>query len=151
MLDLLCDSVIDSRYWHNSISESTFTPVRGKFFFNDYYIDIPLKVNYIFGKKKIRFITSVGAIINIFIKETTKGIFEYEDGLRTRDKSTSTYDYNKLNISPLFSAGIDWKLNARNSLRIEPTYRYGVLKIIDAPLTGYLYSSGLNISYYFGI
>lgn len=37
------------------------------------------------------------------------------------------------------------------NLRIEPTFSYGLLKIIDAPVTGYLYSGGINIGYYFGI
>ena len=61
------------------------------------------------------------------------------------------FDYNKVNISPSVSAGIDYRINDRHHLRIEPTFRYGVLKIIDEPITGYLYSGGLNIGYYFGI
>jgi hypothetical protein len=73
------------------------------------------------------------------------------DGKTETEKQTSLYGYNRLNISPLVSAGIDWQLNHRNSIRIEPTFRYGVLKIIDAPLTGYLWSAGLNLSYYFGL
>lgn len=47
--------------------------------------------------------------------------------------------------------GIDYKINRRMNLRVEPTFRYGVLKTIDTPVTGYLYSGGLNISYYFGL
>jgi hypothetical protein len=34
------------------------------------------------------------------------------------------------------------------NVRIEPTIKYGVLKIIDTPITAFLYSGGLNMSYY---
>lgn len=150
MQDLTFASMIDPR--HGFVyNTSGPTPTRGKFIYNDYYLDIPLKVNFIFGKKKIRFITSAGATTNVFIKETTTSVLEYEDGSHTRKTSSSTYDYNQFNISPLISVGIDWKLNEKNNLRIEPTFRYGVLKIIDAPLTGYLWNAGLNIGYYFGL
>ena len=87
---------------------------------------------------------------NIFIKDTQTSVFVNSD--RTYRKTTPTiFDYNKVNLSPTISVGIDYKINNRMNLRIEPTFRYGVLKIIDAPVTGYLYSGGLNISYYFGL
>ena len=127
-----------------------FAPKEGKFIFNFHYIDIPLKVNFTIGKKKVRFFTSVGLTTNIFIKETQTSILKYTDRTDRITKPTS-YDYNRINISPTISLGIDYKINSRMNLRIEPIFRYGVLKIIDAPVTGYLYNGGLNISYYFGM
>jgi hypothetical protein len=49
------------------------------------------------------------------------------------------------------SAGVDYRINEKMNLRIEPTFRYGVLKIIDMPVTGYLYSGGINVAYYYGL
>jgi hypothetical protein len=49
------------------------------------------------------------------------------------------------------SVGIDYRINEKMNLRIEPTFRYGVLKIIDTPVTGYLYSGGINVVYYYGL
>ncbi|HRN94808.1 MAG TPA: hypothetical protein PL084_08790, partial [Chitinophagales bacterium] len=68
-----------------------------------------------------------------------------------RETIPISYNYKKVNISPLISVGIDYKINSRMNLRVEPTFRYGVLKLMDTPITTYLYSGGLNISYYFGL
>ena len=135
---------------YTSGQPSPFAPKEGQFIFNFHFIDIPLKVNFTIGKKKVRFFTSVGLTTNIFIKETQTSILKYTDRTDRNTKQT-TYDYNRINISPTISLGIDYKINSRMNLRIEPTFRYGVLKIIDAPVTGYLYNGGLNISYYFGM
>ncbi|MFN8323469.1 MAG: outer membrane beta-barrel protein [Chitinophagales bacterium] len=125
-------------------------PIQSKFVYDFHCIDIPVKVNFTIGKKKVRFFTSVGLTTNIFIKEMLTSFWYYSN--RT-DKKTSPagYDYKKVNISLTISVGIDYKINDRMNLRVEPTFRYGVLKIIDTPVTGYLYSGGLNISYYFGL
>lgn len=48
----------------------------------------------------------------------------------------------------MISAGIDYRMNDRMNLRVEPTFRYGVMKITDAPITAYLFNAGLNIGYY---
>ncbi len=122
---------------------------KAQFIYNYHYIDIPVKAIYTIGNKKIRFMTSVGFTTNVFIKETKKSIFVYSD--RTDRSKSTDYEYNKVNISPTISAGIDYKINDNMNLRLEPTFRYGVLKIKDAPVTGYLYSGGLNIGYYFGL
>jgi hypothetical protein len=147
--DLTFGSAIDPRRGF-AYNASGAAPIRAKFIYNDYYIDIPLKANFIFGKKKIRFITSAGLTTNIFIKETVTSVLEYDNGTNDKKTHSTTYDYNKINLSPIVSVGIDWKLNVRSNLRIEPTLRYGVLKIMNEPLTDYLWNAGLNISYFFG-
>jgi len=125
------------------------SPNKGKFIYNFHYIDIPLKANFTIGKKKVRFFTSVGVTANIFIKGTQTSVLVYSD--RSDKKTNPTnFDYKKLNISPAISVGIDYKINNRMNLRVEPTFRYGVLKIIDTSVTGYLYNAGLNMSYYIG-
>lgn len=124
-------------------------PTNFKFIENFYYLDIPLKVNFALGKNKWRFISSVGASANFFLKETQTQVLYFSD---KTDRSTSSdgYSYNKLNISTMVSLGIDYRLSDKMSLRIEPTFRYGVLKIIDAPVTAYLYSAGMNVGYFIG-
>jgi hypothetical protein len=125
-------------------------PNQSKFVYNFYYIDIPVKANFTIGKKKLRFFTSVGLTTNIFIKETVTSVLIYSN--RTdRKANPSAFNYNNLNLSPTVSIGIDYKINSKMNLRIEPTFRYGLLTIIDSPITGYLYSGGLNIAYCFGL
>jgi len=141
--------MIDPNY--GFIYDPSHTGANIKYIYNFHYLDIPLKVNFVTGKKKIRFITSVGLTTNVFIKETATRVIEYQDGTHNRKTHVSNYNYNTINLSPTASFGIDWKLNSKNNLRIEPTFRYGVLKIINAPVTGYLWNAGLNVSYYFGL
>ena len=80
---------------------------------------------------------------------TKKKINTYPDPT-TKETEPVNYNYRRFNISPTISVGFDYKVNSRMNLRVEPTFRYGILTIIDAPIHGYLYNAGLNISYYFG-
>lgn len=57
-------------------------------------------------------------------------------------------NYRKLNLSPLISAGFDYRLNNKRSLKVEPTFRYGILKTIEAPVSENIWNAGLNIGYY---
>lgn len=122
-------------------------PTNFKFIENFYYLDLPLKVNFSLGKNRWRFISSVGASTNLFLKESQTQVLYFSD---KTDRSTSSdgNKYNNMNISPMVSLGIDYHLSNKMSLRVEPTFRYGLLKIIDAPVTAYLFSAGLNVGYY---
>lgn len=124
-------------------------PDKIRYNYHFHYIDIPLKFYFTVGKKKVRFLATGGITTNIFIDETQTITRFYTT--RTESETTDTeFDYNRINLSPTIGLGIDYKINQRMNLRIEPVFRYGILKIIDAPMTGYLYNAGLNIGYYVG-
>ncbi|MCC6683622.1 MAG: PorT family protein [Bacteroidia bacterium] len=123
------------------------SPYKAKFIYNMHYIDIPVKANFTYGDKKVRFFTSAGITTNIFIKATSTSVLIYSDRIDRKTTPVNT-KIKKVNISPTLSVGIDYKINSRMSLRVEPTFRYGVLKTTDTPVTDYLYSSGINIGYY---
>lgn len=122
------------------------TYFKSKYHFH--FIDIPLKANFIFGENKLRFITSVGVTTNIFLKEMMTSILYFETHT---DKYTfqSTDPYRTLNFSPTFSAGIDWNFRPNVNVRVEPCFQFSALKIIDAPVSGRLYSAGLKMSMYY--
>jgi hypothetical protein len=121
----------------------------GKMIYDYHYIDIPVKANFTIGQNKVRFFSSIGLTANILIDATQSSIIVAQNET-TKYKHDTNYGYNKLNISPTISVGIDYKINNNMNLRIEPTFRYGILSIIDAPIQGYLYNGGLNVSYYVG-
>lgn len=125
-------------------------PSRVKVIYNFHYIDIPVRATLIAGEKKLRFIAGVGLTANILIKETQKSVLWYSDR-REKRYSPTNFPYKTVNITPTISAGIDYKISDQMNVRIEPTLRYGILKIIDTPVTGYLYSGGLNISYFYSL
>ena len=137
MTDLIAFQPIDS-----------LMPEKMKSIYNYHYVDVPFRFIYVIGRNKIRFLMSAGVTANIFIKETHTSVRIYSDR-KERNTNPTAIDYKRVNFSPMLSLGIDYKINREINLRIEPTFRYGVLKIIDAPVSGYLYNGGLNISCYY--
>lgn len=126
-------------------------PVRAKYIYGFHYIDIPLKAKFSFGKKRVHFFATAGITTNIFLKETFTGVLEYPDGKKERGTSTiKYYNYRRINFSPTVSIGIGYEINNRTIIKVEPTFRYSILKIIDAPITGYLWNGGINFSYWYG-
>jgi hypothetical protein len=125
-------------------------PARTRAFYKFHYLDIPIKANISVGKKRVRFIGSVGVVVNVYLASSWVGVSESQSGERTRSVANEPFNFEAVNISPLVSAGIDWKISDRMSLQAKPTFRYGVLTIIDAPIKGYLWNCGLDISWYFG-
>lgn len=113
-------------------------------------LDIPLKMNVTFGKSDLRFFTSLGITTNVFLDETVTYI-GYSANRAKKSNLDSNLDIRRIGLSPTISIGMDYKVSASSNLRIEPTFRYSLSKLEDAPMSTYLYSAGLNISYCHGI
>ena len=105
----------------------------------------------IVNEKRIRFITSIGVATNIFLNATQTSIVEYKEGNTQRQTAEQQNDFKSFYVSPAVSFGVDYKINSRMNLRVEPTFRYGLGTIIDAPIKAYLWSGGLNITCYYGL
>ncbi len=125
------------------------------FVFTSHYIDLPLKINFTWGEKRLRFCTSAGITPNIWFRETltTKEKFENGDVKRKTEKYPSDH-FRRFNISPTVSAGINYKISDRFLLKMEPTFRYELLDLLDsdrAVVKQYLWSIGLNTSCYFSL
>ncbi|MCW3071890.1 MAG: hypothetical protein JWO44_1780 [Bacteroidetes bacterium] len=120
----------------------------GRFKYNYHYLEFPLKASILLGKKKLRFIAGGGAAAGLFLFE--KKIVQVDSPSRSVSKE-SNFIYNPFNLYAIASAGIDLKIGERLDLRIEPNFKYGLLQIIDLPVTGYLWSAGLNVGLNFGL
>jgi Outer membrane protein beta-barrel domain len=127
-------------------------PVRAKFVYRYHYIDIPLKINITKGNGKLRFIAAAGITTNILIRAMETTILEYAyNSKRDEMTSESPYNFKNINISPTISLGIDYRINDKMNLRAEPTFRYGLLKNINAPIAEHLWNAGLNMGFYYGL
>lgn len=115
------------------------------------YIEVPVKVNYKFGDNKLRLIAGAGIIAGVLTSSNQTVITEFRDGRTEEETYPGRDSYNKANISSLMSLGFDLSISDRLNLRMEPTFRYGVLEIMDTPVTTHLWSAGLNIGVYFGL
>lgn len=125
-------------------------PEKVKTIYNFHYLDIPLKTNFIFGENKIRLIASVGVNVGFLVNDSQTNILFFSD---KTDRTTSPIgqEFRKVNLSPFLSLGADYKINEKMNLRLEPIFRYGLLKTTETPLTDRLYSVGLNIGLYVGL
>ena len=154
--ELLFGDLIDPRYGF-VYPQSTMTSYigvsspKGSFIYHHYYLDFPMRINFMTGKKKFSFVIGLGIAANFFLQATTTSVLEYSNGVTREHTSKQIYHYELLDVSPTISAGVDYKVNSKINLRAEPTVRYGLLKIIDAPVTGYLWNAGLNFSCYYGL
>lgn len=141
---------IDSPGGLTNIEDSEL-PTLAKIIYSYQYLDVPLKANFSFGKRKLRFTTSAGIVTNFFINEITTGVFEYGDGSKKRNSTYGVMHFNTTNLSPMISVGIDYKISPKLNLKAEPTFRYGVLKISDTPITEYLWNCGVNVGCYYSL
>ncbi|MGI8893874.1 MAG: outer membrane beta-barrel protein [Bacteroidia bacterium] len=149
--ELTYGNMVDPRYeFEYQIVDGA--PSKIKILNNFHYLDIPLRYILHAGKGKIQFIASAGLTTNILLKVTRTIIVEYEDGKVDRKTETNNHtNYKKIILSPAVSAGINYKISERFNISAEPTFRYGVMKIIDVPITSYLWSGGLNFTFYYSL
>lgn len=143
--------LIDPRRGSGLFESSNTLPERVSIIDNLYYLDLPLKLNLTFGSKGFRFITALGITSNFLLRNSQTIKISYTDGTKEKSTKTSLESYRQVNISPMLSIGVEKKIKERHFIRIEPTFRYGLLKIIDTPVSARLWSLGLNLSYYFGL
>lgn len=108
-----------------------------------HYLELPLRAVFHCGKGRFRWITSAGITTSYLLRSTTTLVMQNAKGSTERRTSESGYDYNTIGLFPTLSTGVSYKLNDRMDLRLEPQARYGVLRIIDAPISAHLWSAGL--------
>ncbi|OYU95371.1 MAG: hypothetical protein CFE21_09480 [Bacteroidetes bacterium B1(2017)] len=115
-----------------------------------HYLNIPIVVNYAWGKNKLSYSVSAGINPSFLIDQINTMRTKYDDGSRDRVRVVVTKDFNALNLFPSLGVGFCYKLTPTSNIRLEPTFQYGVLKTIDAPISEHLWSGGLRMGYYFG-
>lgn len=118
----------------------------GRITTHDYYLDIPIRVNFMAGKKSVKLLTSAGLITGLFITETSTMIVKGTD--YNESSTIEPYyisDFEKVNLFASGSVGIDWQMHPMWHLRSEAFFQYGLLKIIDAPVSARLYNGGISV------
>ncbi|MBS1755487.1 MAG: PorT family protein [Bacteroidetes bacterium] len=113
------------------------------------YIGIPIKAKFSFGKNKVRFISSAGFMTNFLINVKQSTNYKYSDGKKEKKDQSSNSGFNKIDISPMASIGVDYKLTDKIHLSADPTFRFGLIKTKDTPVKEKLWNVGLvfGISY----
>lgn len=126
-----------------SVFPDPSAPQKAKLRYNINYIDVPLLFSYHFGKGKWRFLAGGGVTTNVFLNERQQ-IIKYFDNKVEKTSEETEYNYNRFNFSPEIDLEVVFDAHERFYLYAGPTFTYGVLKIIDTPVTAYLFTGGIN-------
>jgi hypothetical protein len=127
------------------------SPSKVKFIYSYQYLGIPIKAKYFFGKKNIRFVSGVGVLTNFLVNAKTKIKSSYLSGREENKTELTKSNFKKINILPLISFGVDYKMCRNIHLMAEPTFRYSLINTKSAPITENLWNMGVNIGIYYDI
>ena len=125
-------------------------------FINYYdYVGIPLKIGYgLPVGKRLRLSIMSGISTNFFLARQTRFTVNYYDG--TTEDFSSTYkkepsgtQFENVNLVSVSSLGIDIRVFRAFSVRLEPTFRYSITPIMDAPIKQRPYSAGINTTVFY--
>ncbi|MDX2361489.1 MAG: outer membrane beta-barrel protein [Crocinitomicaceae bacterium] len=120
-----------------------------------HYVGVPLIASFDFIQTdKVEVFLSAGALGTWMYRTSTKTTREYIDGTTETerehsDPSVSEWtEYQLFNVTALISLGSDIKLGSRSFIRLEPTFKYTILPIVDGPIQERHFNVGLNIGYF---
>lgn len=114
-----------------------------------HYMDATVKLNFFFGKRRLRFYSSAGVTTNILWKASYKIKLKLVDGTNKDITGESAVKYRKINLSPLLGIGINYALYTKINLRIEPVVRYQMMSMTNEGINEYLLNAGVNFGVYF--
>lgn len=122
----------------------TEVPVEATFIDIFHYIEVPLAFTVTLGRGKLRSVSAVGIAPSFLITANAVADYIYGDGRSERSRYETAGNYNTFNMVPFFSTGLAIRAGSRWELRLQPTVRYGLFDIIDAPITARIYSGTLE-------
>lgn len=114
--------------------------------YNYNYIEIPVKAQYLVGKKKARLVMECGLSPAFLLYKQAIKRYEYYNGEKRREKDKPNYINNTFNLFLNIGAGADIVLRENLSLRILPSFNYGLMRTGTVRITEHLWNSGLTVS-----
>jgi len=128
-----------------------FYPKKLEYIYNFSYLEVPLRVVFTSGKKKLNFIASAGAAAGLLLNAQQTTYIQSFDGIESKRTDEITY-LRQFNVSPQVSLGVDYQISQYINLRIEPIARYSVRSLVDSPpytpVKTYLVSGGAMVICY---
>lgn len=124
-------------------------PMRQIANYHYFYLDVPIILHCnIVATENWDFYTLAGVSADFFLSQKTVSYTEYGDGHKAKNNSTGS-GYRPVNLSFTVGFGYRTDLSDKLMLAIEPVFRHSINSIIDAPIKGYLYSSGLDMRLFY--
>jgi Outer membrane protein beta-barrel domain len=121
-------------------------PASFRFIDDFYYAEVPVRLRLNLGKGRFRSTTTVGMAPAYLIAANSRAVSTYTDGSKEASNYDDTDQYLRFNLFATISTGVSYRLKERLEFRLEPMFRYGLLRITDSPVTGHLWSAGIGAS-----
>jgi len=116
-----------------------------------HYIDLRLGATLTLGQGRWRSVTALGVAPAVLIAARIRTFSEYADGRRTRESQKPMETFNTFNLFPYFGTGVAFHPGGRWEWRLQPSVRYGTLRIIDAPITAHVFSGTVDLGVRFAL
>lgn len=145
--DLTSGDGLDPRRDFDYPDGDTRIPEEVRLTYRHEYIGVPIALRYWSTAGKWRFAGSLGCTASYLIQARLSSLLLYEGDGRKRSSQASIVDYEPFNLIPFLSLGLDYQLNDKMRLSAMPSARYGLLNIHDAPISGRIYSAGLQLGW----
>lgn len=114
-------------------------------------VQVPVKAYAILGVKKVKIIGSLGTSTNILVGKKLSSHYTWSDGSKTTETRNSEFDFRTVTISGIQTAGILIDITSFLSVKIEEVIVHDITRIIDTPVSGYLFDVGINAGIYMSL
>jgi hypothetical protein len=125
-------------------------PVAMRYKYGSDYFELPLRITFTSGRRKLKFVASTGAAAMLLVYNRNTSIVQYADGSEAKKTRRFTY-LNQFYIAPQISFGADYQITSRLNFRFEPIARYVFNTSYKTGISTNLISGGLQFSVYFAL
>ncbi len=115
------------------------------------YIDIPVFLSYIIGKKKWQIIPAFGLTPNLLINENSYNFDYLVNGTMITSPVKYKMSQFPLTASAIASIGINYNLSRKLTLRLSPQFKHALTPINQSNINIYLYSSNIDFTIFWNV
>lgn len=144
--DLTYGDIIDPRRGYIYATDNAI-PSKSTFKDSFHYIEMPIGLTVRVGKGRLRSVSAVGMAPSIMVAARGRTIYEYGDGTKEETRYQKSEDFKGFNWFAYLSTGLALRTSDRFEWRLQPTVRYGLVDILDAPITASLYSGTVDVGF----
>lgn len=116
-----------------------------------HYLDLRLGATLTLGNGRWRSVSALGVAPALLIATRIHTRNEYSDGRRTHDSREPVDTFNTFNLFPYFGTGVAFHPGGRWEWRLQPSVRYGAMRIIDTPITAHVFSGTVDLGVRFAL
>ncbi|MCU0318941.1 MAG: outer membrane beta-barrel protein [Flavobacteriales bacterium] len=143
--DLTFGDIIDPRRGFVFNANDIAVPSSWRLLDRFHYLEVPIGLVLELGKGRWRSSTTVGVAPAFLLAAQGLTVSTFADGRVERELYGRPEDFASFNLVPYISTGISMHPGGRWSWMLRPTFRLGALDLIDAPVSGRVYSATLEL------